>query len=141
MPVRKVPLVTGEYYHVLNRGNTHQPVFLDKRDYDRFLLNLVYYKAANPPFKLSRLLQIPIQDRNSIMQKLVHKSETLVDVISYCLMPNHFHLLLKQNLDEGISNYLRLIINSYVRYFNTKYQNKGSLLQGVFRAVLVETND
>ncbi len=62
-------------------------------------------------------------------------------MITFCLIPNHFHLLVQQKSDNGISKFLRQVIDSYTRYFNTKYQRVGPLFQGTFKAVRIETNE
>jgi putative transposase len=64
----------------------------------------------------------------------------LVDIISYCYMPNHWHLLLKQNIDRGITIYINRLSNSYARYFNTKYGRKGPIFQGRFKSVVIEND-
>lgn len=141
MPLRSTPLVTGEFYHVYNRGIARQPVFLSKRDYERFILTLSYYRFLNPPVKLSRLLQLSEGIRKDYIAGLEGKGEKLANIVSFVLMPNHFHLLLKQTTDNGISTFMRLAINSWTRYFNTKHSRPGALFQGAFKAVHIETDE
>lgn len=141
MPYRVIPLVTGEYYHIYNRGVAYQSVFTNKRDYQRFILALHYYQFKNIPIRLSKFLQIPEEDRTTMFQDITDMNNRIVDVTTYCLMPNHFHLLLKQNTEDGISRFLRLTINSYARYFNIKYKRVGPLFQGMFKVVRVETEE
>lgn len=142
MPYRTIPLVKGEYYHVYNRGVAFQNVFRNKRDYERFLLCLHYYQFSTVPIRLSKFLQIQQAEREVIFKKITASSnDKIVDVVAYCLMPNHFHFLLKQNTEDGISRFLRLTVNSYARYFNTKYKRVGSLFQGMFKVVHVETDE
>lgn len=140
MPIRKVPLITNEIYHVVNRGNASLPIFKGKRDYSRFVQTVLYYQFSSPPTKLSQLPNIPQPERAKIIHELEKKSETLVEIIAYCLMPNHFHFILKQLKDGGILNFTRLSCNSYSRYFNTKHQRKGSLFEGRFKAIRIETD-
>lgn len=141
MPVRIVPLVSGEFYHIYNRGVARQPVFLNKRDYERFIFTLSYYMFLNPKVKLSRLLQLPQDVRKNYIVELERKGKKLVEIVSFVLMPNHFHLLLKQTLDSGISTFMRLAINSWTRYFNTKHNRPGALFQGAFKAIHIESNE
>lgn len=141
MPVRAVPLVTGEFYHIYNRGIARQPVFLSKRDYQRFILTLSYYRFLNPRVKLSRLLQLPEGVRKDYITELEEKGKKTVEVVSFVLIPNHFHLLLRQTANNGISTFMRLTINSWTRYFNTKHNRPGALFQGAFKAVHVETDE
>lgn len=141
MPVRSTPLVTGEFYHIYNRGIARQPVFLSKRDYERFILTLSYYRFLNPPVKLSRLLQLPEDQRKDLITELEGKKKKLVNIVSFVLIPNHFHLLLKQTAEQGISHYMRRTVNSWARYFNTKYNRPGALFQGAFKAIHIETDE
>ncbi len=141
MPSRFIPLVNGEFYHVYNRGTARQPVFLNKRDYQRFILTLSYYRFLNLPVKLSRLLQFPESQRNDLLAELEGKGKKLVEIISFVLMPNHFHLLLKQTANGGISTFMRLAVNSWTRYFNIKHNRPGSLFQGAFKAIHIESDE
>ncbi len=141
MPYRTTPLVEGEYYHVYNRGVAFQDIFKNKRDYERFLLCLHYYQFKDIPIRLSKFLQMPEEDRSGIFKEVIRNSDKIVDLTAFCLMPNHFHFLIKQNTQDGISRFLRLTINSYARYFNTKYKRVGSLFQGMFKVVHVETDE
>ena len=141
MPIRTVPLRNGEYYHIYNRGVAYLPTYTRKRDYERFLLSLAYYRHNNFPCKLSRFLQLPKELQEEIQTTLNKKNNYCVSVICYTLMPNHFHLLLRQETDNGISTYMTHLINSYTRYFNTKHNRVGPVYQGVFKAVHIETDE
>ncbi|RJR15325.1 hypothetical protein C4579_02565 [Candidatus Microgenomates bacterium] len=140
MAGRKIILATDEYYHVFNRGIARQPIFFTKRDYERFLLTTSYYRFVNPPLKLSRLLQLSQELRNEYFKNLL-TSNKLVDITSFVLMPNHFHFILRQNHDRGISIFMSQLTNSYTRYINTKQERMGDLMQGVFKAVHIETDE
>lgn len=141
MAGRKVILATNEFYHVYNRGVARQPTFLTKWDYQQTILALSYYRFRNPPLKLSRFKELPQEQREKYLSELNNKGEKLVDIISFAFMPNHFHLLLKQAADGGISKFLSQVTNSYTRYFNTKHKRVGPLFQGTFKAVHVETDE
>lgn len=131
MPGRLIPLVSGEYYHIFNRGNNKRPIFLGSRDYKRFLQTFYYYQQIGPKPRFSEFSKNKIFSINPTNTKLV-------EIISYCLMPNHFHFLLKQLVDNGIAIFISQLSNSYTKYFNNKYGNVGALLQGAFKSVLVE---
>lgn len=133
MTYRKIVLANEQVYHVFNRGVEEREIFLDKRDYSRFLDSSVYYQKANPPTRYSF--------RKRVDKRPLLDLENLVDIICYCLMPNHFHFLLKQTKDKGISLFISRLINSYTRYFNTRHQRKGHLFQGPFKAVRVENDE
>lgn len=141
MPLRTIPLVTGEFYHIYNRGIARQPVFLNRRDYERFLFTLSFYRFLDIPVKLSRLLQLNKEQRKTLITTLDDKGNKQVEIISFVLIPNHFHLLLQQTREGGISNFMRRAIDSWTRYFNTKHTRLGALFQGVFKAVRVESDE
>lgn len=137
MPARILPLVTGEYYHIINRGINKQSVFLGSNDYKRAIKVLKFY-AFNPEIKFSRFLSFPSAERVKLWERIVSKDNKLVEFICFCFMPNHFHLLLKQNKDGGISKFMSNFQNSYTRYLNTKYDQIGPIFQGRFKAVRIE---
>ncbi len=126
MAVRKIKLVSREYYHIYNRGNSKQKIFLDKEDYLRFS-GLLYACNQKENLKVSNL---------SKGQTLydIEREEMLVDVGAYCLMPNHFHLLVTQSEDNNITNFMQKLGTSYTMYFNKKYKRTGSLFEGKFKA-------
>jgi len=141
MPGRNIPLVSGQIYHVVNRGSAAQPIFLGKRDYERALKTLLYYQNLHVPLRYSFFLRLPLQKKEEILNRLKEKKEFSVEIICYCLMSNHIHLLLKQVKENGISNFMSNIINSYTRYFNTKRGRVGHFFQGKFKAVRIETDE
>lgn len=141
MPGRSTVLATGEIYHIFNRGITSQPTFLDKRDYQRALETLFYYQSNNLPLKYSRFLTLSRDERNKLLKRLKTKGEFLVEFVAYCLMPNHFHLLIRQTRKDGISRFIGNFTNSYTRYFNTKQERGGPLFQGKFKSVRIETDE
>lgn len=139
MPCRNVPLVNNNYYHIFNRGVAKNPIFTTKSDYVQAMLSIQYYKHIKPPTKLSRLKEQPKNMQNILLHNL-HATNKLVDIISFVLMPNHFHFLLKQNCENGISQFISKFSNSYTKYFNTKYNRIGHLFQGPFKSVFVEND-
>lgn len=140
MPRRKVPLVSGQYYHIFNRGINRQPTFLEKRDYVRALKTLSYYRPSTSPMRYSQFLKKPIDERHELLTKL-STQEHQITIVAYCLMPNHFHLLLKQNEEQGISTFLSNFQNSYTKYFDSKHKRSGALFDRQFKAVLVESEN
>ncbi len=76
-----------------------------------------------------------------MLRQLIKGNNKIIELIAFCLMPNHFHLLIKQNSEDGVFRFLRLMMNSYVKYFNTKYKRVGPLFQGMFKVVHVETDE
>lgn len=143
MPVRKVPLVTGEYYHVFNRGINRQRTFTSKnnyRDYTRAIQTLAYYRHSANKLKFSYFLAKPKDEQKDILVKMSAAPQR-VAVIAHCLMPNHFHLLLKQKEDGGISQYLADFQNSYTKYFNAKHNRSGAIFDRQFKSVLIESEN
>ena len=139
MPGRKTPLVNDHYYHIYNRGVDLRPVFIDKRNYQMFLDLLNYYRFSNTLVSFSKLKMMSQSNREDILVSLKENGKKMSEIIAFCLMPNHFHLLVKQVENEGISKFLSQIQNSYTKYFNKKHNRVGPLFQGKFKSVLVET--
>lgn len=138
MPARQVPLITSQYYHVFNRGINKQRIFQQKRDYERATNLLWYYSFQNPPLRFSKYLQQTKEQQSMYIQLLQSSKDKLITFVAYCFMPNHFHLLLRQEKENGISIFLSKFQNSYTKYYNTKYHYQGPLLQGQFKAVRIE---
>lgn len=117
-------------------------MFTENRELQRALLTLDYYRFVRPAMRLSHFLNLELQQREQLSERLHKKDERRVDIIAYCLMPNHFHFLLKQNRAGGVSRFLADFTNSYTRYFNTRNKGrKGPIFQGVFRAVRIEDDE
>lgn len=141
MPGRRILLATDQFYHVYNKTIDDRLVFTGKKELDRAKLTLLYYKFISPSIRLSYFLSKSRQDRKQIIEDLIKKSKLLVDVISYCFMPNHYHFLLKQKTDNGISKYMSQFQNSFTRYFNVRHERKGPLFFDQFKAKRIETDE
>lgn len=141
MPSRKIVLATDEIYHVVNRSIEQIPIFKGKGDYQRALEVIDFYRYANPPLSFSSYKKLSIKARESFYESLIGKKKILVEIFAFCLMPNHFHLLLKQKSEKGISHFMRRFQNSYAKFFNTKYNRAGGLFQSIFKAIRVETDE
>lgn len=141
MPGRKVPLVTGEIYHVFNRGIDHKPTHTSLKEYKRVLELLAYYRYQSPPLRFSRYKYLSFDRQHEILQAMKEKNVKLVEMLAFSLMPNHFHFLLKQTKDNGISRFMSQFQNSYTRYFNTIRQRVGSLYLDQFKAVRIENDE
>ncbi|MDO8676913.1 MAG: transposase [Candidatus Azambacteria bacterium] len=126
--MRKQKLVTDNIYHIYNRGVEKRRVFMDERDYLRFTNNLAIFNDTRSVLNAKyRAKEIAMADSR----------KSLVDILAFCLMPNHYHLLLRQKEDGGISQFMNKISVGYTNYFNLKYTRVGSLFQGTFKAVLI----
>jgi len=141
MPGRGIILATENIYHVLNRGIASQPVFLDKRDYKRALEAMLFYQNIRPPLKYSMFLLQSRERREVILKNLRQRRNFWVEILAFCFMPNHFHILVRQSTNSGTSRFLSNFTNSYTRYFNTRHKRKGPLFQGKFKAVRIETDE
>lgn len=140
MPRRRETLVTGEIYHVFNRGIDKRPTFTDRRELLRAVETLQFYRLLNPPAKLSLFLRSKLYERSSTADDSIGR-KNLIEVLAFCFMPNHFHFLLKQTVDGGISKFLSNFLNSYTKYFNTKHERTGPLFLGQFKAVHIENDE
>ena len=138
---RKVLFANEEIYHVFNRGVEKRPTFTNKKELSRAITTLNYYRFVKPPIKLSRFLTLPESQRVALMNMIETTHKKLVEILSYCFMPNHFHFLLKQVTGNGISVFTANFTNSYTRYFNSKEERIGPLFQGLFKAVRVESDE
>lgn len=132
MPSRVVPFVTGEFYHVFNRGVAQIPIFHGSSDYHRFFKTMVYYQIENPKPRFSFFTP---------QKTILNPNNKIITIVCYCLMPNHFHFLLQQKRDGGITEFISKLSNSYTKYFNIKEHRNGPLLQGEFKAVHIESNE
>ncbi len=122
----------GEYYHIYNRGNGKQDIFYDDQDHLNFLKRLkIVLGLTKMPFVRGQRASL------SRMQALPNNAFT---VVSYCLMPNHFHILLRQNSIVPVSKLLLKVCSSYSKYFNKKYQRVGHLFQDQFKAVHIDND-
>ncbi len=126
MSIRKVNLINNEYYHLFNRGNSKQKIFHDNEDYFRFM-SLVYACNSENNFKVFILTksQSPYD---------FERGKQLVSIGSFCIMPNHFHILITQIEDGGISKFMKKLTTAYVMYYNKKYKHTGGLFEGKFKS-------
>jgi len=130
--MRKIRFAVNHYYHVYNRGVDKRVVFTTKRDYERFLYLLAACNDSGP------LLNSQFYYRGFASIVELKKRQPLVDIVCFCLMPNHYHLLLKEREENGISRFMQKLGTGYTMYFNTKYDRSGSLFQGVFKAIRID---
>jgi len=130
---RNIIFAPDEFYHLYNRGTEKRRIFLQKSDYERFL-TLLFQSNSTSPVHLAR------QGRTLAELGETDRRETLVDICAYCLMPNHFHILVKERSDNGISSFMQKISTGYTMYFNKKYERTGALFQGRFKATHANTD-
>lgn len=144
MPRRKIQLETGQIYHIVIRALDDNLIFKNIRDYYRGIFCLYEFNNLKP-------VNISIRRRDRAIEKkkeklielgartiFVDEREKMVEVLAFCFMPNHIHILIKQIKDGGISKFMQKVGGGYGRYFNDKYQRKGHVFQDAFVAVHIE---
>lgn len=127
--------VENGYYHAYNRGVEKRDIFLDRQDYSVFLHLLKYYLSPldkNPEHPLKT-----VRNYSFVRPLPLANLEKELDLLAFCLMPNHFHFLLKQNTKDGMTKLLRRISTTYSMYFNKRYNRVGTLFQGKYKAALI----
>jgi len=129
--VRREILSEDEYYHVYNRGVDHRSIIQDQKDAERFTTCLDAFNTIEPVGSLYALsFETPKPNRKK-----------LVDIISYCVNPNHFHFVLFQRAEKGISKLIQRLTGGYSWYFNNKYKRTGALFEGRFKAKNISENN
>lgn len=134
------------FYHIYNRGVEKRKIFLDRKDY-LFFLHLLKTGLSEAPKKnevvpldLNQLGSDPVQGP-TLKRMLLRSRKNFfkeIDLLCYCLMPNHYHFLIRQQNPRGITEFIRSISTAYSMYFNKKYQRVGSLFQGKFKAIDIQ---
>ena len=134
--MRLIRIAPGEYYHIFNRAVNKQVIFHDTSDYFRFLFLTLYFQSPIIFQQLGRKVKEFVQSRaldNVEEDEIIKKRR--VELVAFCIMPNHFHLIVKELDEGGIAAYMQRVLTSYSKYYNTKYQKSGHVFQGPYRAV------
>lgn len=121
----------NSYYHVYHQGVGRTQIFLDKGDYEMFLYYLYVY-TATPAEVAGRYPDLPVR----LLSKNLSGE---IKLVAYCLMPDHFHLLVKQQSTKALPKLLKQLGNAYTTFLNAKYRRVGGVFQGRYRAILVES--
>ncbi len=132
---RKTPFAENEHYHIYDRGVEKRKIFLSKKDYQRFVA-LLYIMNQDESFRMDNFLREEENKLGNIFNE--ERSKTLVAVLGYCLMPNHFHLILYEKREGGISKFMAKLLTAYSMYFNTKYERSGPLFTRPFRSEYID---
>jgi len=128
-----------DIYHVLNRGVDKRQIFMDKQDYLRFIHDL--YELNNQDrVGLNYYKFRDYGNKGDVSKKYKEPRRPLVDILAYCLMPNHYHLMLSPKTENGISQFMQKVNMGYSKYFNQKYERTGTLFQGRYKKILVTDN-
>jgi len=135
--MRTTFFAVGEYYHIFNRGVDKRTTFENDDDVARFYNSIEEFNVLEPIGSLYE---------NSFVKKLGSSTskpekDTLVSLVAHCTNPNHYHLLLKQEVENGIEKFMHRIGTGYTKYFNNKYKRSGALFQGRFKSVHIDSNE
>lgn len=131
------------YYHLYNRGVEKRKIFLDDQDFKVFLSYLKeYLEPIDKQTLLKQQYLVHYIQRDKIAKQLRRNNfSDNINLLAYCLMPNHFHLLIRQNMARGIESFMKSLLTRYVMYFNKKYKRIGGLFQSTYKAVLIKTDE
>ncbi len=140
---------TGEIYHVFNRGVEKRDIYMEEDDYFRFIYSLYECNDRNAVIMRDRMGQRIKRKKQKNVKGVTfdifgkEERELLVEILAFTLMPNHYHLIVRQVVDNGISLFMKKLGNAYVGYFNDKYKRRGmgSLFQGPFKSAHVKTDE
>ncbi len=136
--LRADPFITGEYYHIYNRGVDKRVIFKSKTDYERFII-LLYVSNSENSFRIDDLKRK--QNKNFSEILILDRSKPIISIGAWCLMTNHFHFLVRQEVDGGITKFMKKLGTGYSMYFNLKYERQGALFGGPFKSKCVKTDD
>lgn len=131
--MKTLKFVTNSFYHIYNRGVDSRDIFREDQDYVRFIHSL--YEFNDKQFALPHRVS-----KEKVISRNMHR-KPLVNILCFCLMPNHFHLILNQIVDGGITKFMRKLGTGYTMYFNVKYERTGVLFQGKFKAIMVDSDE
>ncbi len=134
MSLRKTPFVFGEYYHLYNRGNSKQKIFHDEMDYHHFIA-LLYTCNSENNFRMSIVRESTKKD-----PYLWERGNQIISIGAYCLMPNHFHMLITEKEKDGVSKFMQKLSTAYVMYYNNKYERTGGLFESKFKSEHLDTD-
>lgn len=131
--MRKFIPASNELYHIFNRGTEKRTIFFVQKDYERFLVNLIFFNTKDN--SITNLSRYNLQ---SAYQKI--PNNPLVKIHAFCLMPNHFHLVLEQVIDNGIARFMHKVEMGYSQYFNNFHSRSGNLFQGMYKILYVDND-
>ncbi len=138
--MRKEPYTVGNYIHVYNRGNRKMAITRDDTDCWRFLSILRYFNDERPALNIFRDFRRSRSNLNQIQftwPENLMPQKPIVKIISYCLMPNHFHLLMEEIIDGGVAVFMKKLGDGYTAYMNIKYKESGKIFQGSYKSKTV----
>lgn len=141
MSKRIQPIITNQIYHIFNRGIASQPIFSSIKDYQRFFQVLDYYRFLSPDIRFSFYNRLEFKEKQKYLEEMKQRKPLQVKIFAYCLMPNHYHFVLKEVEPNGIRKFIGNLQNSYAKYFNKRWGRNGSLFQEMFKTVRIENDE
>lgn len=135
MAIRYDEFAPGEIYHLCTRGVDKRSIVEDKADYERMSALMRHCLPQG------RILSYSLRKRSKEDIEIPLEGKGLVDLLAFCVMTNHLHLLIKENVDKGTSTYMQRLLNGYAKYFNMRYNRSGPLFTSRFKNVLVDDDE
>ncbi|MDP3957280.1 MAG: transposase [bacterium] len=142
--MRKEIFANGEFYHIYNRGTDKRSIFSDTNDQRRFLQSMKEFNTLDPIgsiYEHCRINRFGSRTSKSGKKNERERDKQLVNIVAYCLNPNHYHFILEQVAKKGIEKYMQRLGTGYSKYFNNKHERSGSLFEGKFQAIHIDSNE
>ncbi len=138
---KKIIYTKGEYYHIFNKGINKADIFSDKYDVYRFIQSLKEFNRVETGNDIFYINKSKMQRVGYQVPHRRPKTKNLVNIVAYCLNPNHFHFVLEEVEDGGISKFMKRVGGGFSNYYNERYNRCGPLFQGRFKANHIESDE
>jgi len=138
--MRKVEFANGEFYHIYNRGVDKRKIFESHADYERFFLSIALLNDEKEGW-LEVWRNLPKKEKIINDFRRLNLRKPLVEILAYCFNPNHYHFIIRQLEKKGIEKFMHRLGTAYTMFFNKKNKRSGSLFQGSFKAIYIDTNE
>ena len=139
--MRKETITPDSFVHIINRGNKQMPIYRQKSDLWRLLFSLFYVNNFSSKNWMRELERAKIEPQNFIWPDVFGERKPIVSVLAFTIMPNHFHLILKEIKDSGISNFMHKFSMGHSKFINAKYRENGKLFQSTFKSKILDTDE
>lgn len=141
MPQRNEPFVNDQIYHVFNKTIDKRKIFNEEKNCLNFLEISKYYRSEKANISFSKLKTLSNDKLKNILREINYQKYFRVEIYAYCLMPTHFHFLLKQLQEGGIKRYMSNILNSFTKSFNTKFERLGPIYLPLFKSERIKSDE
>ncbi len=141
MPIRLEPFLNNYIYHVFNKTIDKKIIFANEDYCNHFYQTLRYYRSTKASKSFSQLKKLEKTSLEDLLKKVSLKKYFKVSILAYAFMPTHYHLLIRQKQENGISKYISDVINSLTHYYNIKNERKGPIFLPKFKSVMVKTDE